>query len=427
MISVYCGLMGAGKSLWAMHALRAALENDSCVVTNIPIIWTELREHLKKRGGNSYMRLKWRLRLLDDEETYEFWRYRGCAEVRERGKLVGWEWITLPRRPDWEDKSRIQLTTLDWGRAREGGKVVYIIDEVSAFFNAKNHMRLSLDAPFYASQHRGLGDEVILIAQSVENIDAQFRRLIQKFVYLTNHTYLKFWFIFKRPAKHTWSVYLRPYSGQETHKPSEFGYFTRDPSLSKCYDTSVKVGIPGHGEPEQPPARTGLPAGALVVFIGLAALALVLGAWWVKEKLTHMTNKPATVVTNGTPALMSRGQSLAQVIAGVQKEEMSRTNVDTGQNKTVDRPKIYCTGIGSLGNEVRVWLSDGRSFWTGDGHLQRVNQADVWIDGVSYPIGAGENLARSQGQTLPVVSNPTLTRGSGARGPVQVGGQGPRW
>jgi hypothetical protein len=424
MISVYSGLMGGGKTLWLMHAIRAALESGEwTVVTNAPIVLTKFREHLRERGkANAWLQLRWKLRLLKDEEVFEFWRYRGCVPVYGRnGNLTHWRWITLPERADVNDKSKIRLTTLDWAESRLGGKVLFAIDEASQFFRAKNWQQLGVDASYYASQHRGLGDEVILIAQSVENLDAQFRRLIQKFIYLTNNRYLKFWLIFKRPNRFTWSAYLKPYTGTEREKATEFGWFSLDKRLADCYDTSVKVGIPGHGEPETPPERTGLPwwmvplgiIGVLLLFVGMARYFYI--------RFTHPEKRIVAI----KKVVETQASNVVQVVRQEQPQPELREDRS-------ERPKraVWVTGFVYDGRLAMVWLSDGRSFRSGDGHLQRVSDQDVWIDSVSYPRYQPMSDIRSDPVPALVPAprlGPQVIQGRARRGPYTVGGNGPAW
>ncbi len=430
MISVYSGLMGGGKTLWLMHAIRAALESGEwTVVTNAPIVLVKFREHLRERGkSDAWTQMRWKLRLLTDEQVFEFWRYRGCVPMYSAsGNITGWRWITLPDRPDINDKSKIHLTTLDWSEARRGGKVLFAIDEASQFFRAKNWQQLGVDASYYASQHRGLGDEVILIAQSVENLDAQFRRLIQKFVYLTNHRYLKFWLFFKRPNRFTWSTYLKPYTGNEREKACEFGHFTLDKRLADCYDTSVKVGIPGHGEPETPPERTGLPWWMVPAGIIAALLLFVAMGRYFYIRFTHPERRIVAV----KKAVETQATNVAQVVRKEQPqaEPQAVTHTEVDRERHEPRKRVaWVTGAVFDGRSVFVWLSDGRAYRSGDGHLQRVSDQDVWIDGVSYPRNRPAEERREEiSSVAPARLGPQVITGGPRRGPYVVNGNGPAW
>jgi len=143
MLSIVTGRPGAGKSYFATELAWRAAKVGRPVCTNLAL-----------RGD-------WPgcVRKLDESEVRDFWlwRYRSGAWVRHS----------------------------DLGECGGAG-VLYIIDEAHLYWGSREWQQVGRDVLRYWSQHRKLGDDVILITQACGALDRAIRRLAGEFVVVRN-------------------------------------------------------------------------------------------------------------------------------------------------------------------------------------------------------------------------------------------------
>ena len=143
MLSIVTGRPGAGKSYFATALAWRAAERGRPVCTNLAL-----------RGD-------WPgcVRKLDESEVREFWlwRYRCGAWVRHSDLA-------------------------ECG----GAGVLYIIDEAHLYWGSREWQQVGREVLRYWSQHRKLGDDVILITQACGALDKAIRRLAGEFVVVRN-------------------------------------------------------------------------------------------------------------------------------------------------------------------------------------------------------------------------------------------------
>tara|TARA_B100000214_G_scaffold367084_1_gene336827 strand:- start:2080 stop:3243 length:1164 start_codon:yes stop_codon:yes gene_type:complete len=224
------------------------------IVTNLAIIPENLAEMLHDKYGDSFDLLN-RLHLIEDSEIEFFYCHRGLStgalklEVNAKGK---------PEK-------------FDIGGAQETGGVFYILDEVHLSFGARNWQNMGNACIYYASQHRKLGDDVILITQAPKMVDTTFRNLAQDYTVLRNHG-LETLMFFKAPKVFSRQTFLNLPTANET--PMEKGTFRLDMDVANCYDTSQGVGIHSRGDADTTrDTRKGFPWYVGVgVFIALIAV-----------------------------------------------------------------------------------------------------------------------------------------------------------
>ena len=245
------GKPGGGKSLYAMRLVVERIGGGGRVITNLPIKLGELNEYLQKTypkwpgGVHDYVK------VLSEAESREFYRWRwlgdtgfGCCDIDERS-------VSYP--------SGI-------------GPVLYVIDEVHQFFNARKWADTGKLALWYLSQHRKFGDDVVCITQAVGNVDKQFRVLAQDFTYMRNLGQQKFWIFRGISGRFLWRRYLEPETATAT--VFETGSFRIDVSgIASCYDTAAGVGVLGGGSADRGKKQRGLPMSTM--FLGVLAVALV--------------------------------------------------------------------------------------------------------------------------------------------------------
>lgn len=253
------GRPGAGKGLYCMKLLIEELRGtERNIVSNFALKPDELAEYLHNKFGTTYNLLERWCKITDDQIA-EFYLYRGEDIPKLEAEYT-------------ETKSGLKKpVTFDITGAQEGGGVFYILDEVHLKFGARDWQMMGKATMYYSSQHRKLGDDVILATQAPKNVDNQFRSLAQDYTVLRNHgmEMLLFW---KQPNIFTRQTFLDLPNKLET--PMEKGSFTLDKAVADCYDTSQGVGILSRGDADKTgDRRKGLPWWTAI--IAVAALMWV--------------------------------------------------------------------------------------------------------------------------------------------------------
>jgi len=144
MISIITGRPGSGKSYLGTEMAWRWASSGKAVATNLPL-----------RG--SWPSCVFR---LPDEEVRSFWlrRWRGGEWVRVEGL----------------------------GEAAACGGVRYVIDEAHLWWSSRDWQQFGRDTLAYLSQHRKLGDSVVLITQSCGALDKAIRRLCGEYCLVRN-------------------------------------------------------------------------------------------------------------------------------------------------------------------------------------------------------------------------------------------------
>jgi len=240
MIRFVCGNPGAGKGLYFMRLIVDELVNTQrLIVTNFALNIGELNSYLQRQHPDRVFDVVSRICFLTDEEVPSFYLRRfGRGDVEtvmdEKGK------------PD-----RLKYSGNIAG-------VVYFLDEVQNFFNARKWAETGSRVLFYLSQHRKLGDDVWLATQHPKNVDTQFRSLAQDYIYLRNLSNERRG-MFRLPNLFLWSQYLEPKTGAVGQMATASGSFRLDvEGLAACYQTAAGVGVPGTGDADKGKRKTGL-------------------------------------------------------------------------------------------------------------------------------------------------------------------------
>lgn len=268
-IHVILGKPGSGKSLYAVSRVIDELANGTRnVVTNLPLHPGRLNEYLQEKYPDRDCRMVQRLRILDDDELREFWRYRGPGiegvadpipdELPQFQEFhFKWdesadpesEFVRLQHFKDqWEAKRRARfalikdrLTALGDMDGKRG--VAYFLDEAHIAFNAREWASLGRGCLHYLSQHRKLSDVVWPITQSPGNLDKQFRSVAEDFTVLRNEYTAKYG-PFRGRGRFVRRTYLSEPSGNA--EPFEKVAFTLDKEgIASCYDTAKGIGVHG--------------------------------------------------------------------------------------------------------------------------------------------------------------------------------------
>jgi len=144
MISIITGRPGSGKSYLGTEMAWRWAQQGKPVATNLPL-----------RG--SWPACVYR---LPDEEVRSFW-LRRCRQG---------EWVRVG----------------SLGEAAACGGVRYIVDEAHLWWSSRDWQQFGKDTLAYLSQHRKLGDSVVLITQSCGALDKAIRRLCGEYCLVRN-------------------------------------------------------------------------------------------------------------------------------------------------------------------------------------------------------------------------------------------------
>jgi len=381
------GKPGGGKSLYAVRLVVDELVHGSrTVITNLPLELGRLNEFLQERFPGKTVDIFQRIILLEDGDvangTQRFWTVRpGRPRI---SCLSAAEW-SAGQKPDYS-------------QVRDGG-VLYVVDEVHNFFNARAWAETGRDVLFYLSQHRKLGDDVIAVTQHVGNVDKQFRSLAQDYTYLRN-LHKERMGIFRLPARFVRRTYLQP--ATERSVPCETGTFSLDVSgLASCYNTAKGVSIHGRMADRGKGARGGvswvwfLVGVPLVAVLFLKGVPLAFGHLFSVSKRVHAApalralpvgdSQSVAAPARFQPSLFPPSVSSAATNASAAS---AATGVFAGSAAT---NVVRVTGIVTFGGAVRITLSDGRVLDSRRGDVESLSRDELVIRGgevVSIPVGS---------------------------------------
>lgn len=352
MIHGISGKPRGGKSLFGVRMiLDELLHGSRPIITNSPLLLGRLNEYLHEKYPEKNCNAIGRIILLPDEKVGGFFRIRPD--------------IVLP-----DVEVRPGLIATDFSKRTDDG-VLYVLDEIHIYFNARAWAETGKGVLFYLSQHAKLGDDVIWITQAIGNVDKQFRSVTQDFTYIANLGKQKMG-MFRLPSIFLRQTFLQPNFGEG--KAMESGTFTLDVTgLASCYSTATGVGIMGR-DADTKHKKKGLHYAwfiigviALVV-IGMRVLPPALASMFIvgdkikretlvvtkakveiPERVVNVTNKlkdiPIGVVTDDdgnvryVTGVMRWGRKITFLFSDktiLQDVDISRVSVITDKNVVVD-------------------------------------------------------------------------------------------
>ena len=371
------GKPGGGKSLYGVKLIVEELVlGKRAIFTNVPIDVGKLNAYLQAKYGDRGVIDIFRLRILTDEETGEFWTHRPGGVRIDRLSKERWAHGEMP----------------SYSAVNDSG-VMYVIDEVHNYFGARQWAETGRDVLFYLSQHRKLGDTVVCITQAIGNVDKQFRSVTQDFTFLRNlakETYGKF----KLPGVFIRKTFSSPPT--DTTAPMETGTFRLDVSgLAACYDSAQGVGIHGRSADKLEVSK-GVHWAWAFVFVGLAVCALF---FVVPKAVANFFTTPLRSATRSVVPGVRQVEEAQRVTASrlpvepkpvqIVPRPASGTNlhIQVGQRNLFDGAtnEVFVTSFVVWGDRVLVGLSDGRVFrWPGDRSLEFVGEHYVVVCGQAY-------------------------------------------
>lgn len=329
MITTIVGLPGGGKSYYAVRTLVTCLiETEKIVITNLPIDRGALAQYLHEKYAFPDD-LNNRLRLLDDDEIAEFYRFQT---------------VTGPRN---EKPSHAGLYDNPEPIGRD---ICYLIDEAHIKFDARNWSKIGPDLTFYASQHRKLRHDCYFITQDAAFLESRLRALSQEFHRCRNFANTRFWTYFSLPKKLVVDTFSMPppKAGAREEAMSRV-YYSLDVKLANCYATMSGVGVRGVPKVEQTNKR-----GLSLIWLLVPALALAFALYFTPT----LASKVVTSATETTqkPKLVPEMKEIPQEPKKIEVGELAK--VATGTPSQLPERAFIAAKTTSKG-ETLYYLTDG--------------------------------------------------------------------
>lgn len=267
------GKPGGGKSQLAVKWLLEELASTKrCVITNVPLNLDAIVRYFATRAVE--IDVYGRVRILDDDEVKDFWRFRGTDPARDH-RLVS----------EKEIENGFQPAAEYWGDG-----VAYYLDELHRHLNSRQWKKTGPLILSYISMHRHFGDDVVWITQAVKNVDVQWRSVTQDYTKVRNYGKEMFRG-FRKGDRFEWLEYL-DWSESETFTPQRRGEWTLEKDVVACYQTST-VG----GDADKEHRVKGLHIwwlyGAVAAALALVALAFVYVPGYLGRKMGEKSKASA--------------------------------------------------------------------------------------------------------------------------------------
>lgn len=371
----FLGKPGGGKTYRALREIvEELIYGIRVIVTNASLKLPELAAYLAEKYPDKEIDLNDRIRILTEEQARRFYLYRqyGCdfleptEEETKKGARVAYVFRTK------DTPAGVDLP--------EHRPVMYVIDEVHTFFDARNWQATGPHVTHYNSQHRKLGDEVFFITQFLDLVDKRLRGFSQSFILVRNHK-LERLFLFRGPPYHSAKTYQSP--------PTGFGavacheeWFTFDLALGACYDTTAGMGIPGRSKPQERGVKGLHPAWAVVAFVAAVALLYFLPDI-VSSYALRLMDSGAEVVAGAMPGGQGVPAPAPQLRGAPGAIPEAVAAVASPSLLAPPAPPVQVTGYVASGRRATVWLTDGTVLTEAD--LEEIDRRYVKTrDGTRY-------------------------------------------
>lgn len=392
-LTFYTGKPGGGKSYTAFKEQihKELVFGSRIVVTNLALKLPEYNEYLQNRYPEKSIDLHRRVRILSDSEIPAFFTIRDNGPAKSR----------LLTKNEWESGILPDTSYMDSG-------VLYVIDEAHIHFGARQWMLIGRDVIYYMSQHRKVGDDVVVITQFPKLVDKQFSWLAQEFNQILNWGKLKVG-LFKLPSRFRAAVYMEIPTPNSPILETRIVKIELD-GLAQCYDTAKGVGVAGSIADTQQKRR------GISLWWGVAAIVLVvLALFKFAPALVKKVVKPSTTVpvaaSSGTASI---GKQAAEKI--INSTGLANQPPAVSSEPIQSKQAVYLNGTTQYEGRWTVWLSNGETYYAGDGHVDWIAKNKVMIDGVEYRARVPSNYTEAVATVPQVdldayVSKPTNYKG----------------
>lgn len=366
-IHFVAGKPGAGKSLYAVKILLDELEHsDRHICTNLPLKVDEIAQYLiEKTGTSDALR---RLRILTDGEVLRFWLHYG----------VGHDVSSYKKFQDG-DKT-LEVPDYSWRQDPANGfpGTLYILDEIQVHFPARSWHKTGEHCLHYQSQHRHLGDDVILLSQDFAQVDSAMRRLCQDFTWLTNMGKTSL-FGFTFPGIGRRATYQHEKDAEKGGHAIETGTYRLNVKYyGKFYDTTAgSGGLLGRADIKEKKGRGMSP------WLIPPAIAIFLVLCWVVPKLFFavvgkfaghavggLSSVSAQMSTNVVKMPQGYSGPSTNNVPDVRSTNLVRPFLPVPETPKATNAPLKIVRRAIIGSSRTYWLSDGRRFKSDDPNLQ---------------------------------------------------------
>jgi len=376
MIRIFYGSPGAGKSFGALKDLVEELAyGERLIVTNLSLDLGMLNAYMQKKFEWWTDDINLRIRVITEDETGEFYSYR----------TVGMPPLNVPCRA-------LSLAGQHVVYPENNIGVAYYIDEAHIKFDAREWKDAGPELTYYASQHRKLNDEVVLITQHPDMLNNRMRMLCQQFWSFNNHGLERLWTYFSKPAYFTCEVHRRIPQGTFVPPPEEVHRYRLQKDLADCYDTSAGVGIKGRKLPEKKP-RLGFSVLWMIIPLAVVVYLLFMVPEWVAKGLVFATTGSEAKISTAVTAAVNPVASTAPTPDRPAAPQLPKT--EAPRLPTV---KSYVV----IRGDAIVTLSDGTVLSRADGVAEITKDHVIMSNGVKYRILRGRHPTEAGPKGRPV-------------------------
>jgi len=401
------GPPGNGKSLFLMKQLEWELAHSKRnIVTNLAVLMSELQGYMNRTYPSALIDVWQRVRILTQDETYFFWRYRGYDEA---GNDVVWKPETFT-----ETVNGMSVTKIIWPEAGANDPgVVAILDEMQEIYDQQTWASFAREGRSALSQHRKFRLDAWLASPYLEQIAKPLREISQSYYYLRNSAYESIGYgklNFRYATRFFYNVFRRPMKS-DLDKPYTGGVFSLDvKGIASCYNTAAGVGVENRIA-DQDLKRAGFPAWAK--WPALAA-AILIGFFCVRAAVAIVPKGLHAIGNIGASAIRvnqkSPPSSVSQKVLRPATSNFERAPVFARPSMRrdfmpIERPQVFVRWSSQVGGVLRFGLSDGRVL---------VNPTAIW-DGNNLQLPTGERLPyqpisqQPSGQSEPSFGRPKFS------------------
>ena len=370
------GKPGGGKTLLAVRIIADELKRSRrLIVTNVSLKLGELAAYCQERDidyGDCL--LSERILILNEEQLAEFYLYRYGQKVELKADCRG------------STKASQMIPDFSTVDKKVDRGVLYVLDEVHVAFNSRRWQDTGAACMYYLSQHRKLSDDVVLISQSLQNVDKQMRSVGQDFTYVRNLS-KETHGLFRLPSVFVKRVFLQ--LPTDTTPAVQTGTFRLDVNgLAKCYDTAAGVGIVGVSGADTGHKPKGLHWSWYVGAILFIIWALVhYGPRWVEWTITgghSQASRLATAQQAHTQQQAAPQQKQASNIPDAGRQYNGNTRE---QEPAPQTNSVRVTGFAHFGGSWLFTLSSGNIVKTLTDPLVVTNH--IYLGGRWYEVTSG--------------------------------------
>lgn len=366
MIEFNLGKTGSGKSFKMVKDLIGFLVDTNCyIVTNLPLEMGELNDYLRRKYPRKEIDLMGRVRLLEKDETRQFYLHREHGNDLE---------------PSTKQQEKImQFPDFEGAAVKSGKPVVYFLDEAHIYWDSRAWAEVGLTMNYYCSQHEKFAAYIILCTQFLDQVELRLRKHANEFHECVNHA-MRNLFIFQQPKYFTVLTTYKP----PPCPPDTTERYTLDLEIAKCYRSTGGIGVFGRIAQRFHKKRKGLPWWTVFAAAPILILGLSYGPGYIWDWFTKKEESSPTRTESRDVGARGEAQNGAR--------PFSPTGGPSGLgHEATEKEERYVTGTLRKGERFVIVWNDGTVTTQSENELpetgvERVRRTHVKIKGVVYPV-----------------------------------------